>query len=395
MAEKNAISDVALLAAHVAAGAAVIDLRDEDEKYEGLCARALPVPWSTWTTADDGSGTKRPPSGAIGVPADTAAPIITHCRGGGRGGKAKVSLEAAGYTNVLNGGGPQKPEVWSMWAGAVGDDPATSTPRPPTPTPRRWNADAAEPEPEADVVPILKNGGGAPPSDLAGQRVVWNEGNLLQNEAERPEGGYMKIDEPDTPFEYQMKPVSDSESDEDEGSASSGGGPSPPPAAFVLDGDEFAAAFEAKRHTVVQGVDDADEATDAPAEPEPEPEPQPQPEPAVAPPVVEEAPSKLRPLAAADAAAVAAEPYNKEVTVTSVPEGGTPGESERFTAMEAAEAAKFKKERSAHCKYTQSTVAPLVCSSSDRMLAFADNEYEQMQEYKRKLAAGELADEDY
>ena len=58
----------------------------------------------------------------------------------------------------------------------------------------------------------------------------------------------MKIDEPDTPFEYQMKPVSDSDSDEDDGSASSGGGPSPPPAAFVLDGDAFAAAFEAKRH---------------------------------------------------------------------------------------------------------------------------------------------------
>ena len=37
---------------------------------------------------------------------------------------------------------------------------------------------------------------GAPPSDAAGRSVVWNEENLLQNEAERPEGGYMKIDEP-------------------------------------------------------------------------------------------------------------------------------------------------------------------------------------------------------
>lgn len=40
--------------------------------------------------------------------------------------------------------------------------------------------------------------------------------------------------------------------------------------------------------------------------------------------------------------------------------------------MAAAEAAKFKKERSAHY-----------------------NEYEKMQEYKRKLAAGELTEDDY
>ena len=53
--------------------------------------------------------------------------------------------------------------------------------------------------------------------------------------------------------------------------------------------------------------------------------------------------------------------------------GTAPGEgSERLSAMAAAEAAKFKTERSAHY-----------------------NEYQKMQEYKRKLAAGELTDEDY
>ena len=75
-----------------------------------------------------------------------------------------------------------------------------------------------EPEPEVEplVVPILKGSTGAAGGVAeAAQRVVWNEENLLQNEAERPEGGYMKIDEPDTPFEYTVKPVSDSESDEE------------------------------------------------------------------------------------------------------------------------------------------------------------------------------------
>eukprot|EP00937_MAST-01D_sp_MAST-1D-sp2_P007457 g7457.t1 len=44
-----------------------------------------------------------------------ATPIITHCGGGGRGQKAKVFLEGAGYTNVLNGGGPSVPELWSSF----------------------------------------------------------------------------------------------------------------------------------------------------------------------------------------------------------------------------------------------------------------------------------------
>ena len=44
-----------------------------------------------------------------------ATPIITHCGGGGRGQKAKVFLEAAGYTNVLNGGGPSVPELWESF----------------------------------------------------------------------------------------------------------------------------------------------------------------------------------------------------------------------------------------------------------------------------------------
>ena len=44
---------------------------------------------------------------------DTA--IITHCGGGGRGQKAKDFLESAGYTNVINGGGPKVTELWEKY----------------------------------------------------------------------------------------------------------------------------------------------------------------------------------------------------------------------------------------------------------------------------------------
>ena len=129
-----------------------------------------------------------------------------------------------------------------------------------------------EPEPEVEplVVPILKGSAGAAGGAAeAGQRVVWNEENLLQNEAERPEGGYMKIDEPDTPFEYTVKPVSDSESDEegeggvggesgDDGGSDDGGAlpltaslSEPPAAPLGFSEAAFAEAFEAKRHTVL------------------------------------------------------------------------------------------------------------------------------------------------
>ena len=42
-------------------------------------------------------------------------PIISHCGGGGRGQKARLFLEAAGFTQVLNGGGPEVPELWGKF----------------------------------------------------------------------------------------------------------------------------------------------------------------------------------------------------------------------------------------------------------------------------------------
>mmetsp|Transcript_6211 Transcript_6211/g.22405 ORF Transcript_6211/g.22405 Transcript_6211/m.22405 type:complete len:180 (+) Transcript_6211:2391-2930(+) len=46
---------------------------------------------------------------------DKTTPIVTHCGGGGRGQKAKEALEAMGYSNVVNGGGPAVAELWTKF----------------------------------------------------------------------------------------------------------------------------------------------------------------------------------------------------------------------------------------------------------------------------------------
>ena len=45
----------------------------------------------------------------------TEVPVITHCGGGGRGQKAKDYLESQGFTNVVNGGGPEDEECWACF----------------------------------------------------------------------------------------------------------------------------------------------------------------------------------------------------------------------------------------------------------------------------------------
>lgn len=55
-----------------------------------------------------------PPADKLPLGKDT--PIITHCGGGGRGGKSKKFLEANGFTNVLNGGGPKASELWDVYS---------------------------------------------------------------------------------------------------------------------------------------------------------------------------------------------------------------------------------------------------------------------------------------
>ena len=80
----------------IANGACVLDVRNQDEWDAGHLAVAKLVP------ADQ-------------VPAKLAdieqwaggkdKPIVIHCRGGGRAGRVRTVLLAAGFTNVTNGGG--------------------------------------------------------------------------------------------------------------------------------------------------------------------------------------------------------------------------------------------------------------------------------------------------
>jgi rhodanese-related sulfurtransferase len=95
--------------------ATVVDVREEGkEKEGGVCEGAIAVPWSTWV--ETGEGVARTPPTGCGIPEDRESVIITHCMGGGRGGKSKLSLMKLGYKNVLNGAGPQKADVWGSWA---------------------------------------------------------------------------------------------------------------------------------------------------------------------------------------------------------------------------------------------------------------------------------------
>jgi sulfur dioxygenase len=101
-------SAVELLSA-LSAGAPICDLRppttaEANERGEFVTIDGvLSAPW------DRASQTL--PLDAM--PADTAAPLIVICRSGSRAAKAIDFLRAAGYTAVLNGGGPLGPaELW-------------------------------------------------------------------------------------------------------------------------------------------------------------------------------------------------------------------------------------------------------------------------------------------
>eukprot|EP01051_Picozoa_sp_SAG22_P017389 SAG22_NODE_2672_length_2317_cov_6.085212_2_plen_175_part_00 len=108
-----------------AAAIVVVDARNPDFSVE-------PGDEKTAAIAPIGSGATRPR--AVNLPFDRAnksmdlgpleplltgagkaTPIITHCGGGGRGQKAKDFLLANGFTNVMNGGGPEEPELWKFF----------------------------------------------------------------------------------------------------------------------------------------------------------------------------------------------------------------------------------------------------------------------------------------
>ena len=119
----------AFLARHAGEKVTVVDARNPDFSMEpgdeafGGPGKAFPI---------ENCGTGRRPN-AINLPfsretkevsgfdgsalrdAEKDAPIITHCGGGGRGQKSKEWLEKKGFTNVINGGGPQVTELWEMF----------------------------------------------------------------------------------------------------------------------------------------------------------------------------------------------------------------------------------------------------------------------------------------
>jgi phage shock protein E len=80
----------------VQSGALVIDVRTPAEFSGGAIQGAVNIPHDEITAR-------------IGqVEADKSRPIIVYCRSGARSAVAKKSLEQAGYTQVVNGGGFSK-----------------------------------------------------------------------------------------------------------------------------------------------------------------------------------------------------------------------------------------------------------------------------------------------
>ncbi|MBV8761489.1 MAG: rhodanese-like domain-containing protein [Deltaproteobacteria bacterium] len=79
----------------IAQGATVVDVRTPDEFSGGHLPQATNVPIQSFdVTAVDKL-----------VGGDKSKPVVVYCARGGRAQKAKDQLEAAGYTDVVNGGG--------------------------------------------------------------------------------------------------------------------------------------------------------------------------------------------------------------------------------------------------------------------------------------------------
>lgn len=78
----------------IADGATVVDVRTPAEFESGHLAQATNIPLDQFPQrlAEVSAG-------------DKAKPVVVYCAKGGRAAKAKAQLEAAGYTNVVNGGG--------------------------------------------------------------------------------------------------------------------------------------------------------------------------------------------------------------------------------------------------------------------------------------------------
>jgi rhodanese-related sulfurtransferase len=81
----------------IAAGAIVVDVRTAEEYAEAHLPQAINIPVQELPT--------RIPEIEKLVAGDKARPIVVYCAAGSRAAKAKAKLDAAGYSNVVNGGG--------------------------------------------------------------------------------------------------------------------------------------------------------------------------------------------------------------------------------------------------------------------------------------------------
>jgi phage shock protein E len=93
----SSAKDPAAARKKIATGATVIDVRTTDEYADDHLPNATNIPVQELSTrlADVDKL----------VHGDKSRPIVVYCASGGRAGKAKAMLDAAGYTNVVNGGG--------------------------------------------------------------------------------------------------------------------------------------------------------------------------------------------------------------------------------------------------------------------------------------------------
>ena len=92
-----ATKDVATARTWLAGGAAVIDVRTTDEFGEGHLERAINIPVQSLP--------QRLADVESHLAGDKSARLVLYCASGQRAGKAKQQLDAAGYKNVVNGGG--------------------------------------------------------------------------------------------------------------------------------------------------------------------------------------------------------------------------------------------------------------------------------------------------
>lgn len=89
---RPASGDKNMVAEKIKAGALVVDVRTPAEFADGHFKGALNIPVDTVQARMNEFG-------------DKGRPIVVYCRSGARSGRAQQMLQAAGYTDVTNGGG--------------------------------------------------------------------------------------------------------------------------------------------------------------------------------------------------------------------------------------------------------------------------------------------------